>query len=456
MIDFRFVIFISIIILLLIRRLIALFKKDLKIDRNAVFIVVLGDIGRSPRMNYHALSFANLGYKVTLIGYEENKLMREIQSNKNIQIAPLNTFPKHLHVGPQILQYGMKALYLSLGLLFVLLKQRISPKLVLVQNPPSVPTLAIVYLFSRFVSTKFVIDWHNYGFTILSLNKGENNMLVKICKIFEIFFGKKSDFNFCVTDAMKVNLSTYNINAVTLHDKAHERFKQLSIDEKNDFCERLIDQYDIHSLKASEGNLITELMYNEPKLRKERPVILVSSSSWTEDEDFHMLVEAFEIYQKKINEDKSNKPNIICLLTGKGPLKSYYENLFKEKNFQNIKIHFVWLEPSDYPTLLGCADLGLCFHKSSSNLDLPMKVVDMFGTRLPVCAYKFSCISELVKENENGLLFINGEELAEHILDLLSNLNEDSKLGKFRYNLNNFTNWNQEWNSVVSPILSNF
>ena len=36
-------------------------------------------------------------------------------------------------VGPQVLQYGLKALYLSLGLLFVLLKQRISPKFVLVQ-----------------------------------------------------------------------------------------------------------------------------------------------------------------------------------------------------------------------------------------------------------------------------------------------------------------------------------
>lgn len=32
-------------------------------------IVVLGDIGRSPRMTYHALSFAKHGVKVNLIGY---------------------------------------------------------------------------------------------------------------------------------------------------------------------------------------------------------------------------------------------------------------------------------------------------------------------------------------------------------------------------------------------------
>jgi beta-1,4-mannosyltransferase len=37
--------------------------------RVSVHVLVLGDIGRSPRMTYHALSIAKHGGRVNLIGY---------------------------------------------------------------------------------------------------------------------------------------------------------------------------------------------------------------------------------------------------------------------------------------------------------------------------------------------------------------------------------------------------
>lgn len=43
---------------------------DGKNDQVSVQILVLGDIGRSPRMQYHALSIARHGGQVSMIGYQ--------------------------------------------------------------------------------------------------------------------------------------------------------------------------------------------------------------------------------------------------------------------------------------------------------------------------------------------------------------------------------------------------
>ena len=44
-----------------------------------VIVLVLGDVGRSPRMQYHALSLANLGRRVLLIGYHGERCVPEIE-----------------------------------------------------------------------------------------------------------------------------------------------------------------------------------------------------------------------------------------------------------------------------------------------------------------------------------------------------------------------------------------
>jgi len=44
------------------------------VNTKRVWIVVLGDIGRSPRMQNHVKSFAENGYLVEVIGYVESRV----------------------------------------------------------------------------------------------------------------------------------------------------------------------------------------------------------------------------------------------------------------------------------------------------------------------------------------------------------------------------------------------
>lgn len=49
-------------------------------------VVVIGDVGRSPRMQYHALSLAKEGYSVDIVGYAGSSLHSELALNPAISL----------------------------------------------------------------------------------------------------------------------------------------------------------------------------------------------------------------------------------------------------------------------------------------------------------------------------------------------------------------------------------
>lgn len=50
------------------------------------------------------------------------------------------------------------------------------------KNPPSIPTLALVWIVAKLQGSKVIIDWHNLGYSILALKLGPSHLLVRIAK----------------------------------------------------------------------------------------------------------------------------------------------------------------------------------------------------------------------------------------------------------------------------------
>jgi beta-1,4-mannosyltransferase len=56
------------------------------------------------------------------------------------------------------------------------------PDLLLVQNPPAIPTLPVAWMIARLRRARFVIDWHNLGYSILALRLGRRHVVVRLAR----------------------------------------------------------------------------------------------------------------------------------------------------------------------------------------------------------------------------------------------------------------------------------
>ncbi|KAI4893932.1 hypothetical protein NFI96_018183 [Prochilodus magdalenae] len=433
-------------------------SRDESAQRNAC-VLVLGDLGRSPRMQYHALSLSRHGYNVTLIGFLGTKPHQDVLEDERIDIVAVSEL-KGIRVGPKVVRYASKVVLQSLQLLYVLTKLE-DQAYILMQNPPGLPGIAVAWLASRMCGAQFVIDWHNYGYSIMALTLGEKNLIVTAAKWYEKFFGRFSDHNLCVTNAMRHDLQkNWNIRATTLYDKPPSIFRETPLELQHELFSRLAKEYPAFRARPA-GSKQRQTAFTERDKTGAvtavagRPALLLSSTSWTEDEDFSVLLQALEDYEGFVGEER-NLPSLVCVITGKGPLKEHYQRIISSKQFKHVEFCTPWLEAEDYPVLLGSADLGVCLHTSSSGLDLPMKVVDMFGCCLPVCAIDFQCLDELVKHEVNGLIFKDSSELSQQLRMLFSDFpNEQGKLGLFRQNLRESgqQRWDENWDQNVLPLL---
>lgn len=54
--------------------------------------------------------------------------------------------------------------------------------LLISQNPPGLPSMAVAWLVCLLRGSKLIIDWHNYSYTIMALSHRQGHLLVRVAE----------------------------------------------------------------------------------------------------------------------------------------------------------------------------------------------------------------------------------------------------------------------------------
>jgi beta-1,4-mannosyltransferase len=407
-------------------------------------VIVLGDLGRSPRMQYHALALAAEGAEVNLIGYTGAPLVPAVAAHRLIsshRIAPpaLDRGPERATVstlGQAAWQLFRLAVRLARAL-FLVIPQ---PDVVLVQNPPAIPTLAVAVAVARLRLARLVIDWHNLGHSVLASRLGAEHRLVRFTRWYERFLAGFADHHLVVSNRMRgVLVDTWRLEKVTvLYDRPAELFTPLPGDVRETEKTRLLELDDPAAAHAVG--------------------LLVTATSWSLDEDLGLLLEALDRCEARIrcNTGPRAFPDLEVVISGDGPQKATFEARLATRPVGRIRIRTCWLSPEDYPRLLGAADLGVCLHRSTSGLDLPMKLADMLGCGLPVCVLDYGpVLRERLSDGHGCRCFSTAEELASQILELFDRFPASEALSELRNGTHagDRTSWRQGWGAEARAAL---
>lgn len=391
-------------------------------------VLVFGDLGRSPRMLAHARALAENGWQVALVGYPDSPLESAVADNPRVRSFPIRTFRRCPQGAPRpvfLLWSALRLGWAQLRALWTLLVSTPRPNILLAQNPPTVPTLFVGRLAARLRRARFLLDWHNFGYSILALRMGESSAIVRLLGRYEASAGRRADAHLAVSRAMAFELAArFGVrDARVLYDRPLELAPPLE--------------------RPARRALLRELFPAVP----DGALVLHCPTSWTDDEDVGMLLDALRLY------DQRGPAPLFIIITGRGPRREEFEARLAAVKLSRCHVRTAFLPPADYRRLLRTADCGVSLHRSSSGVDLPMKLVDFFGAGTPALALDYGpCLAEQVEDGREALLFRDAPELAAR----LAEIGDPARLETLRRNVRPAwrETWSEAWNRACRPLLS--
>ncbi|MGD0300982.1 MAG: glycosyltransferase [Bryobacteraceae bacterium] len=402
-------------------------------------VLVLGDLGRSPRMLNHALALAEDGAAVSLGGYHETPVDGAVLGSQRIRVCRIHTLRRAAENVPRfwfLLVTALRAACLLFESLWMLLAGTPRADAILVQNPPTLPTLLAGWIAARMRGSLFIIDWHNFGYTMLAPRLGPEHFVVRFAKTCEGWFGRHADANFCVSKAMRrILVDEFGlVNPIMLYDKPRELLPLLPISERS----------------AAARDVLARVGLMLP----DGAALGICPTSFSSDEDMDLLIEGLKIWDSQA--PGRPLPQLMVLITGRGPLREELEQRLSRVLWRRVIPRTAFFEPADYRELLRAAHIGFSLHRSSSGVDLPMKIMDFFGARTPASVLDYGpCLAEQIQPEGTAVTFRDGHEFAQRIDELLQGFPGDPQfLERMQRNIEaSFSEtWSVAWRRDAAPV----
>lgn len=348
-------------------------------SRPHVVVIVLGDLGRSPRMLNHARAFRERGWRVTLAGALENALPEDLANDSDVRVWDLRANGGGLL--REVLTLGKK------------LATDDSWHLALVQNPPGFPAVFAAWLAHGARGADVAMDWHNLGFTLLALAPNRGRVAVALYRVLEKLPALSAGLHIAVSRALAQWLGLKNVRVI--HDAPSARAKVVRPTDRAAWWQRVWPDQPMPRVDAH---------------------WVAAPSSWGRDEDLDALRRVAHLAATRSARWRDSR--LVVFATGRGPGREAFERALKDLPPGPIEIRTGWLPPGAYPEFLTLADGGLCLHVSSSGLDLPMKLADFRGAWLPALVRDYGSVLDELAADGTLERFRTDEELEEKLRHL--------------------------------------
>lgn len=266
------------------------------------------------------------------------------------------------------------------------------PDVIVAQTPPAIPTVIVAWVVARLRGSRLVLDWHNLGWTNLAGGHGAGHPLVRLARLLERLSSKLADAHLAVSEALARHLrAAWGLAPVRV------------------FRDRPGDAFG----PRDPGDTMRARVIRQTGLRADaRPAVVISPTSWTRDEALDLVIAAADALEE-IWSDSGPADGLVIVISGEGGGRAAFEQRLRARSPRRVNIVTTWVSGDEYPALVASADAGLSLHRSSSGLDLPMKICDLIGASLPVCALDYGVtLRELVDPGHNAVLFTDAPGLA--------------------------------------------